>query len=121
METTTWIASINDIFKQQLGPTLRRLREDIGITLIALAKAINMAKSSLSKIEAGRNQPTPESLISILWALNITKPEVDILILLENRPENLPQELYNQLQAIQTEFTNIRNTNAWINHKTEIN
>jgi DNA-binding XRE family transcriptional regulator len=43
----------------QVGPRLKRLRAQRRMTLIGLAKATGISKSTLSRQETGQRRPTP--------------------------------------------------------------
>jgi transcriptional regulator with XRE-family HTH domain len=48
-----------------VGPRLRRLREQRGMTLTALAAATGISKSTLSRLESGQRKPSLELLLPI--------------------------------------------------------
>jgi DNA-binding XRE family transcriptional regulator/quercetin dioxygenase-like cupin family protein len=54
-----------------LATNLRRWREQRGLSLSALARASNVAKSTISEIERGLANPSLETLWSLVQALNI--------------------------------------------------
>lgn len=48
-----------------IGPRLRTLRRDRGLTLEALAATTGMSVSTLSRLESGKRRPTLELLIPL--------------------------------------------------------
>jgi transcriptional regulator with XRE-family HTH domain len=52
----------------EVGPRLRRAREERGITLVQLAAATGISKSTLSRLEAGKRKPSLELLLPIAEA-----------------------------------------------------
>lgn len=60
----------------ELGQRIKQTRLDKGIQQIELAVEINMEKSNLSRIEAGRTNPTILSLKKIATALEIEVSEL---------------------------------------------
>jgi transcriptional regulator with XRE-family HTH domain len=50
-----------------VGPRLRRLREQRGITLTALAAETGISKSTLSRLESGQRRPSLELLLPIAY------------------------------------------------------
>jgi transcriptional regulator with XRE-family HTH domain len=61
----------------QVGAQVRRHRERRGLTAAELARRSGIGKASLSKIEAGRGNPTIETLYAIAFALRL--PISDLL------------------------------------------
>ena len=59
-----------DMFRN-LGPALRLIREERGLSQSALAKAAGIGKSQLSKYESGRERPKLDSLEKLLTVLSI--------------------------------------------------
>jgi transcriptional regulator with XRE-family HTH domain len=59
-----------DMFRN-LGPALRLMREERGLSQSALAKAAGIGKSQLSKYESGRERPKLDSLEKLLTVLAI--------------------------------------------------
>lgn len=57
--------------KAAIGRAVRRERERAGLSLSALAKQADLAKSTLSQLEAGQGNPNIETLWSIATALDI--------------------------------------------------
>jgi len=59
-----------DMFRN-LGPALRLMREERGLSQSTLAKAAGIGKSQLSKYESGRERPKLDSLEKLLTVLSI--------------------------------------------------
>ncbi len=59
-----------------IGARLRELREQSGISLRALARALGISASAVSQIERGQMQPSVNRLIAITTALGISLAEV---------------------------------------------
>ncbi len=65
--------------QQKIGQRIRELRESKGISQQNLAAVCNFEKANLSRIEAGRTNPTVSTLYKISQALEIKISElVDI-------------------------------------------
>ena len=62
--------------QQKIGQRIRELRESKGITQQDLAAACNFEKTNMSRIEAGRTNPTLSTLYKISQALEITISEL---------------------------------------------
>ena len=62
--------------QQKIGQRIRTLRESKGITQQDLAAACNFEKTNMSRIEAGRTNPTISTLYKISQALEITISEL---------------------------------------------
>jgi transcriptional regulator with XRE-family HTH domain len=62
--------------QQKIGLRIRILRESKGITQQDLAAACNFEKTNMSRIEAGRTNPTISTLYKISQALEITISEL---------------------------------------------
>jgi len=56
---------------ERVGLRLRRLREDRGLSLSALARQSGAGKATLSELEAGRRNPTLETLYALTTALGV--------------------------------------------------
>jgi transcriptional regulator with XRE-family HTH domain len=52
----------------EVGPRLRRVREQRGVTLVELAAATGISKSTLSRLESGQRKPSLELLLPIAEA-----------------------------------------------------
>jgi transcriptional regulator with XRE-family HTH domain len=52
----------------QVGPRLRRVREQRGVTLTDLAEATGISKSTLSRLENGQRRPSLELLLPLAQA-----------------------------------------------------
>jgi transcriptional regulator with XRE-family HTH domain len=55
----------------QVGPRLRRLRTQRGITLTGLADTTGISKSTLSRLETGQRRPTLELLLALSQAYRV--------------------------------------------------
>lgn len=62
--------------QQKIGQRIRELRESKGISQQNLAAICNFEKANLSRIEAGRTNPTVSTLYKISQALGITISEL---------------------------------------------
>jgi transcriptional regulator with XRE-family HTH domain len=58
---------ITDVLNE-VGPRLRRLRTQRGVTLTALAETTGISKSTLSRLESGGRRPSLELLLPIAQA-----------------------------------------------------
>jgi transcriptional regulator with XRE-family HTH domain len=56
---------------EQVGRRLRRLREERGLSLSALARDSGTGKATLSELESGRRNPTLETLYALTTALGV--------------------------------------------------
>jgi len=65
-----------DDFLKQLGHNIKTIRESKGISQQQLAAECNFEKSNMSRIEAGRTNPTIFTLYKIALALNISLEEI---------------------------------------------
>src|SRR4051812_41709202 len=54
-----------------VGQRLRRLREERGLSLSALARAAGLGKATLSGLEHGTRNPTLETLYAVAGALGV--------------------------------------------------
>lgn len=66
-DTTTVIAAA----LEQVGPRLKRLRMQRGMTLTSLAAATGISKSTLSRLEAGQRRPSLEPLLPLAQAYHV--------------------------------------------------
>ena len=66
---------INEL-QQKIGARIRGLRESKGVSQQNLAAICNFEKANLSRIEAGRTNPTISTLFKISQALDITISEL---------------------------------------------
>ena len=55
----------------QVGPRLRRLRSQRGVTLTAVSEITGISKSTLSRLETGRRRPSLELLLPLAQAYNV--------------------------------------------------
>lgn len=62
--------------QQKIGQRIRELRESKGFSQQNLAAICNFEKANLSRIEAGRTNPTVSTLYKISQALEITISEL---------------------------------------------
>ena len=60
----------------EVGPRLRRLRTQRGITLTALAATTGISKSTLSRLESGQRKPSLELLLPIAQAHQVPLDEL---------------------------------------------
>ena len=60
----------------QVGPRLRRLRQERGSTLAALARATGISVSTLSRLESGLRRPSLELLLPIARAHQVPLDEL---------------------------------------------
>jgi transcriptional regulator with XRE-family HTH domain len=67
MESPTPIATALD----QVGPRLKRLRSQRGVTLAGLSEATGISKSTLSRLEAGQRRPSLELLLPLAQAYQV--------------------------------------------------
>jgi len=62
---------------RQVGLTLKRLRKAKGLSQVALAARAQLTREHLSRLEAGRYDPTLGTLNRLAWALGV--PVTDLL------------------------------------------
>ena len=55
----------------QVGPRLKRLRSQRGVTLTALAETTGISKSTLSRLETGQRRPSLELLLPLARAYRV--------------------------------------------------
>jgi transcriptional regulator with XRE-family HTH domain len=60
----------------QVGPRLRRIRTERGVSLSALAEATGISKSTLSRLETGQRRPSLELLLPIAQAHQVPLDEL---------------------------------------------
>ena len=60
----------------QVGPRLKRLRSQRGVTLTALAEATGISKSTLSRLETGQRRPSLELLLPLVHAYRVPLDEL---------------------------------------------
>ena len=68
---------------ERLGPAVRRLRRERGLTLVELAGEVGTSVAHLSRLESGGRQPSLEGLLRIAAALGV---EVDELLAAPEEP-----------------------------------
>ncbi len=56
---------------EQVGPRLKRLRSQRGVTLTALAETTGISKSTLSRLETGQRRPSLELLLPLAHAYRV--------------------------------------------------
>jgi transcriptional regulator with XRE-family HTH domain len=66
-DPTTLIAAALD----QVGPRLKRLRTQRGLTLTGVAAATGISKSTLSRLETGQRRPSLELLLPLAQAYHV--------------------------------------------------
>ena len=91
MEGTSPLAAV----LAEVGPRLRRVRDQRGVTLTELSEATGISKSTLSRLESGQRKPSLELLLPIAQAHNVPlddlvgAPELgDSRLRLTARPRN---------------------------------
>lgn len=62
-----------------LGITIKKLREDRGLTQIELAQKAKIGSGTLGDIESGRNKSTVKTIAKIAAALNLSQEENSLL------------------------------------------
>jgi transcriptional regulator with XRE-family HTH domain len=60
----------------EVGPRLRRLRHQRGVTLVELSSATGISKSTLSRLESGQRRPSLELLLPISVAHQVPLDEL---------------------------------------------
>ncbi|MEU6660001.1 XRE family transcriptional regulator [Streptomyces sp. NPDC046821] len=60
----------------EVGPRLRRLRDQRGLTLTALSDATGISKSTLSRLESGQRRPSLELLLPLAGAYGVPLDEL---------------------------------------------
>jgi len=60
----------------EVGPRLRRVRDQRGVTLIELSEATGISKSTLSRLESGQRKPSLELLLPIAEAHQVPLDEL---------------------------------------------
>src|ERR1700754_4576573 len=61
----------NDDVLREVGPRLRALRRQAGITLTALAESTGISESTLSRLESGQRRATLELLLPLARMYNV--------------------------------------------------
>ncbi|MFJ7279388.1 helix-turn-helix domain-containing protein [Kitasatospora sp. NPDC098663] len=92
------------VYRRQLAPRLKALREAIpGMTLTAVAEAVEITQGSLSRIETGQRGTSPVLVKALLDHYGVTDPEVreDLLDLVraDNAQRNSWWRKYSALMA----------------------
>ncbi|MDI1463246.1 XRE family transcriptional regulator [Catellatospora sp. KI3] len=60
----------------EVGPRLKRLRSQFGVTLTGLAETTGISKSTLSRLESGQRRPSLELLLPIAQAYRVPLDEL---------------------------------------------
>lgn len=60
------------VVRDEVGPAIRALREEQGVTMQSLADQIGVCKSTINQIEQGHNKPSLELLIAVAEVLDTT-------------------------------------------------
>lgn len=60
----------------EVGPRLKRLRTERGVTLAALSEATGISKSTLSRLESGQRRPSLELLLPLAQAHQVPLDEL---------------------------------------------
>ncbi|WP_307797411.1 helix-turn-helix domain-containing protein [Actinomadura barringtoniae] len=60
----------------EVGPRLRQLRSERGVTLAGLSEATGISKSTLSRLESGQRKPSLELLLPIAQAHQVALDEL---------------------------------------------
>ncbi|MCK2215905.1 XRE family transcriptional regulator [Actinomadura sp. ATCC 31491] len=66
---------VNDVL-QAVGPRLRALRQERGVTLTDLSKSTGISVSTLSRLESGQRKPTLELLLPLARAHQVQLDEL---------------------------------------------
>ena len=61
---------------EQVGPRLKRIRQERDVTLTALAASTGISKSTLSRLETGQRKPSLELLLPLALAYRIPLDEL---------------------------------------------
>lgn len=59
-----------------IGKRIEGIREEVGLSQSALARAIGISQSAISQIEAGERNPSFDMLRQIAKALNVSVPHL---------------------------------------------
>lgn len=62
---------MNDDIRLNLGMRIRKIREELGLSLRALAKRCNLSTNAISLIERGENSPTVSTLHRLATAFGV--------------------------------------------------
>jgi len=60
----------------EIGPRLRRVRDERGVTLVELSELTGISKSTLSRLESGKRKPSLELLLPIADAHQVPLDEL---------------------------------------------
>ncbi|MDO5437821.1 MAG: helix-turn-helix transcriptional regulator [bacterium] len=99
--------------KRELGSNIRKYRKLNNITQEKLAELIGVEINSISSIETGRYFPTPENLVKISNALQISLSE---LFNFQNElsEEDFISEINKNIGLIKTDKTKLSAINSFI-------
>ena len=61
----------------EVGPLVRQLRKQQGLSQVALAERVGIPQSHLQKIESGRTDPRVSSVVALLQALGLDLAATD--------------------------------------------
>ena len=83
--------------KKMLGKRIRELRKERELSQEMLAEMIGIEANNLSRIENGKNYPSPDNLLKISNALNVT---IDKLFTFYHHKDysEIKQEIINALE-----------------------
>jgi len=88
--------------KQQLGKRIQEYRKLRAITQEKLAEIVGIDTVSLSKIETGRNYPSPDNLSKLAKGLNVEVYELFVQDGIKSN-EELLKEIHNEIEKISTD------------------
>ena len=74
----------------RLGPRLREIRLERGISLSELARRLDLSPSSISQIETGKTRPSVRTLSALVAEFGVTVDEVLFEQRLPARAEGTP-------------------------------
>lgn len=60
------------VVRDEVGPAIRAIREERGVTMQSLADQIGVCKSTINQIEQGHNKASLEVLIAVAEVLDTT-------------------------------------------------
>lgn len=71
MDSTTLATTPIAAALELVGPRLKRLRSERGVTLVGLSEATGISKSTLSRLETGQRRPSLELLLPLAQAYQV--------------------------------------------------
>ena len=99
--------------KQELGKNIKKYRKLNNITQEKLAETVNIEINSISSIETGKFFPSPDNLVKIANALNVSLS--DLFYFKENHScENYIEEINNKILLINNDVTKLSAINSFI-------